>query len=182
MLYVMRHGKTDWNLKHKLQGKTDIPLNDMGRQMAREASEKYKDVHFDICYCSPLIRARETAELLLEGRDVPVIIDDRLSEMGFGIYEGIENVFDKPECPVRVLFFEPSEYKAVGGAESLEELIARTSEFLNDTALPLVNSGKDVLIVGHGAMNSALIGQVRHIPLKDFWVEGIENCRLIKLP
>ncbi len=178
----MRHGKTDWNLKHKLQGKTDIPLNDMGRQMAKEAAVKYKDVHFDICYCSPLIRARETAELLLEGRDVPIVIDERLAEMGFGIYEGIENVFEKPECPVRVLFFEPSEYKAVGGAESLDDLIRRTGDFLNNTAMPLVNEGKDVLIVGHGAMNSALIGQVRHIPLKDFWVEGIENCRLIKLP
>ena len=70
----MRHGKTDWNLLHKLQGKTDIPLNDMGRQMARQACERYKDVHFDVCYCSPLTRARQTAELVLEGRDIPVII------------------------------------------------------------------------------------------------------------
>ena len=43
MLYIIRHGKTDWNLKHKLQGKTDIPLNDMGRDMAKEAGELYKD-------------------------------------------------------------------------------------------------------------------------------------------
>lgn len=182
MLYIMRHGKTDWNLKHKLQGKTDIPLNDTGRQMARDAAIKYKDVHFDICFCSPLIRARETAELLLEGRNVPVIVDERLSEMGFGIYEGVENVFEKPECPVRELFFNPAGYKAVDGAESLEELIARTGGFLKEIVYPLVDEGKDVLIVGHGAMNSAIIGQVRHIPLKDFWVEGLENCRLIKLP
>ena len=72
MLYIIRHGKTDWNLKHKLQGRTDIPLNDEGRAMALEAGERYKDVHFDVCYCSPLIRARETAELLLKGRDVPI--------------------------------------------------------------------------------------------------------------
>ena len=181
MLYIIRHGKTDWNLKHKLQGKTDIPLNDIGRQMAKEAGELYREIHLDVCYCSPLLRARETAGLLLEGRDVPIIIDERLSEMGFGIYEGVENVFEKPECPVRELFFNPAGYKATGGAESLEDLIARTRSFLDDTAFPLVNEGKDVLIVGHGAMNSALIGQVRHTPLKDFWAEGIENCRLIKL-
>lgn len=181
MLYIMRHGKTDWNLLHKLQGKTDIPLNDMGRQMARDARERYKDIHFDVCYCSPLVRARETAKLVLEGRDVPVIIDDRLSEMGFGIYEGVEEVFEKPECPVRVLFFNPEKYEAVGGAESLESLIKRTSEFLDEVALPLVNEGKDVLILGHGAMNSAVIGNIRHKELKDFWAEGIENCKLIKL-
>lgn len=177
----MRHGKTDWNLLHKLQGKTDIPLNDMGRQMARDARERYKDIHFDVCFSSPLVRARETAELVLEGRDVPVIIDDRLAEMGFGIYEGTEEVFEKPECPVRVLFFNPEKYEAVGGAESLESLIKRTSEFLDEVAMPLVNEGKDVLILGHGAMNSAVIGNIRHKELKDFWAEGIENCKLIKL-
>lgn len=177
----MRHGKTDWNLLHKLQGKTDIPLNDMGRQMARQACERYKDVHFDVCYCSPLIRARQTAELVLEGRNIPVIIDDRLSEMGFGIYEGTEEVFEKPECPVRVLFFNPEKYEAEGGAESLADLLMRTNEFLNEVAFPLVNEGKDVLIMGHGAMNSAIIGNVKHKPLEEFWAEGIENCRLIKL-
>ena len=166
---------------HKLQGQTDIPLNDMGRKMAREAGERYKDIHFDVCYCSPLVRARETARLVLEGRDVPVIIDDRLAEMGFGIYEGTEEVFEKPECPVRVLFFNPEKYEAVGGAESLESLIKRTSEFLEEVEMPLVNEGKDVLILGHGAMNSAIIGNIRHKDLKDFWAEGIENCKLIKL-
>ena len=181
MLYIMRHGQTEWNVLRKLQGKTDIPLNDMGRKMARDARERYKDIHFDVCYCSPLVRARETAKLVLEGRDVPVIIDDRLSEMGFGIYEGVEEVFEKPECPVRVLFFNPEKYEAVGGAESLESLIKRTSEFLDEVALPLVNEGKDVLILGHGAMNSAVIGNIRHKELKDFWAEGIENCKLIKL-
>ena len=181
MLYIIRHGKTDWNLKHKLQGKTDIPLNDMGRKMAMEAGELYKDVHFDICYCSPLVRARETAELLLKGRNVPVIFDDRLSEMGFGIYEGTENVFEKPECPVRELFFNPSGYKAVDGAESLEELLKRTGDFLEDTVYPLLKEGKDVLIVGHGAMNSAIIGHVWKKPLDKFWETGIENCKLITL-
>ena len=59
MLYIMRHGRTDWNERHKLQGRTDIPLNANGRQMAEKAREEYADVHFDVCYCSPLIRARE---------------------------------------------------------------------------------------------------------------------------
>ena len=59
MLYIMRHGRTDWNAAHKLQGCSDIPLNNEGRQMAEEAHKKYKDLKFDVCYCSPLIRARE---------------------------------------------------------------------------------------------------------------------------
>ena len=77
MLYIMRHGRTDWNERHKLQGRTDIPLNANGRQMAEKAREEYADVHFDVCYCSPLIRARETAEIVLRGRNIPIIPDER---------------------------------------------------------------------------------------------------------
>ncbi|MBR1796859.1 MAG: histidine phosphatase family protein [Clostridiales bacterium] len=181
MLYIIRHGKTDWNLKHKIQGQTDIPLNEQGISMAIEAGERYKDIHFDVCYCSPLERARDTAELLLKDRDVPIIIDDRLTELGFGIYEGTENVYDKPDCPLRELFFNPGGYKPQGGAESLEDLFARTGSFLDEIAYPQVREGKDVLIVGHGAMNSAIVCQVRNKPVDKFWEEGIQNCRLIRL-
>ena len=181
MLYIIRHGKTDWNQKYKLQGRTDIPLNEEGIEMARQACERYKDVHFDVCYCSPLTRARQTAELLLEGRDVPVIYDDRLLEMGFGIYEGTEYVYDKPDCPVRELFFHPEKYKAEGGAESLQDLFARTGSFLEEVAYPMVKEGRDVLIVGHGAMNSSIICQVNHRTMAELWEVGIENCKLIKL-
>ena len=58
MLYIIRHGKTDWNIRHKLQGRTDVPLNDIGRQMARDAHDEYLNVHFDYCFCSPLKRAQ----------------------------------------------------------------------------------------------------------------------------
>ena len=73
MLYIMRHGKTDWNIQHKLQGRTDIPLNEEGRQMAKQAREDYLNIPIDICYCSPLIRARETAELVLQGRNISIL-------------------------------------------------------------------------------------------------------------
>ena len=182
MLYIIRHGKTDWNALHKLQGRTDVPLNEEGRQMAEKAREEYRDVHFDICFCSPLIRARETAEILLRGRDVPILTDDRLMEMSFGNYEGLENSFDIPDCPINELFFHPELYTAPpGGAESLDNLFARTGAFLEERAYPLLKEGKDVLIVGHGAMNSSIVCQVRMLPRSQFWSAGIENCKLMRL-
>ena len=182
MLYIIRHGKTDWNDRHKLQGRTDVPLNAEGRQMAEAAREEYRDVHFDICFCSPLIRARETADILLRGRDIPVIIDNRLAEMSFGTYEGLENSFQIPDCPINVLFHAPENYTSPpGGAESLEELFARTGAFLRERVDPLLTEGKDVLIVGHGAMNSSIVSQVRQLPRAQFWSAGIENCKLMKL-
>lgn len=182
MLYIMRHGKTEWNARHKLQGRTDIPLNDEGRFMAEKARDEYKDVHFDICYCSPLIRAKETAEILMKDRNIPIITDDRLVEMSFGIYEGVENSFQIPDCPINVLFNEPEKYKIpVKGAESFEELYSRTGEFLKEIIEPQLQQGKDILIVGHGTMNSSIVCQIRGIPIEKFWSAGIENCKLIKL-
>lgn len=136
MLYIMRHGKTDWNACHKLQGRTDIPLNDEGRMMAAEAGKKYADIHFDICYSSPLVRAKETAEIFMQGRDVPVYTDDRLIEMGFGIYEGIENSFAIDDCPINALFKKPEKYVTVEGGESFEELFARNHRLVLGGVFP----------------------------------------------
>lgn len=181
MLYVMRHGKTDWNADYRLQGGTDVPLNDEGREMAREAAKKYKDVPFDICYVSPLIRARETAEIFLEGRNVPTYVDARLREMSFGIYEGTDHVYEKPDCPMYTMFKDPAHYVAQGGAESFEELFARTGEFLKEVAEPLSSEGKSVLIVGHGAMNTSIINRYRNIPIEHFWETLCKNCELVRV-
>ena len=182
MLYIMRHGKTEWNELHKLQGRTNIPLNEDGRQMARRAHDEYLDTHFDLCFSSPLKRARETAELLLRGRNVPIRTDDRLAEMSFGLYEGLANSFQIPDCPINVLFQDPAAYtESVGGAESFEELLARADSFLTERALPEVRRGKDVLIVGHGALNSAIICCIKQLPISAFWSSGLEQCKLLRL-
>ena len=183
----MRHGKTEWNVLHKLQGRTDIPLNADGIKMAKDAAKKYREVHFDICYCSPLKRAKETAKILLEGRNVPIIYDNRLKEMSFGKYEGTQssfstsNKFEASAEQVNVLFEAPEKYIAPDDGETFEELYKRTGDFLKEIIEPQLNEGKDILIVGHGAMNSSIICQMKKIELKNFWNEGIENCKLMKI-
>lgn len=181
-LYIIRHGRTDWNDQKRLQGQTDIPLNEAGRKMAAEAAARYADIPFDVCFSSPLSRAKETAELLLKGRDIPVYYDDRIKEVSFGEYEGIAESFKIPDCPVNFFFFHPEEYtEAVPGGENVNELLARTGEFYREAVMPLLAEGKDVLVVGHGAMNMSLICNVWNLPIKDFWRPGIENCKLIRL-
>ncbi|MCR5419344.1 MAG: histidine phosphatase family protein [Lachnospiraceae bacterium] len=182
MLYIIRHGTTDWNVLRKLQGRTDIPLNEEGREMAGKAHDEYAETNFDICFCSPLIRARQTADILLEGRDIPIITDDRLMEMSFGDFEGLANSFQIPDCPINVLFKDPANYtEAPGGAESLDELFERTGAFLDEKVYPLLEEGKDVLIVGHGAMNSSIVSRIRGYSRADFWSAGIPNCKLMQL-
>ena len=155
MLYIMRHGQTDWNKVHRLQGSTDIPLNDEGRRMALEAGKKYKDLHIDVCYCSPLKRAQETA--------------------------GEESVFEHPELQAYKLFKDPVNYIPPENAESFEELYDRTGQFMDEVIRPELSKGRDVLIVGHGAMNGSIIGRVRNTPLERFWDNLGGNCELTKL-
>ena len=102
-------------MEHKLQGKTDVPLSEAGRPVVEQAAAAYRDTHIDVCYCSPLIRAVETAEIVLRGREIPIITDVRLEEMGFGICEGTTDFQDNPDNPIYPLF---RAFSAIFHAES----------------------------------------------------------------
>lgn len=181
MLYVMRHGQTDWNREYRLQGRADIPLNDLGRSMAAEAREKYGNLPLDICFCSPLMRARETAEIFLAGRKIPIIPDERLSEMSFGIYEGYDHIYDHPECPIYPLFRTPERYIPAGGAESFEEAFARAESFLTQVVRPRLERNENILLVAHGAINCCLLACLNHTPLEHLWDNFTGNCEIVQV-
>ena len=181
MLYILRHATTQWNKENKLQGRTNIPLCEEGIAEAKEAAKKYADVNFDICYCSPLIRARQSADIILSGRDIPIKEDERLMEMSFGIYEGMEGYRSISESPIGVLFSHPERYKAVPEGESLEELFSRTKEFIDEMVMPDIDKGLDVLIVGHGAMNASIICNIKKQPKEKLWYSLMKNCELFTL-
>ena len=83
-LYIIRHGETDWNTAGRLQGQADTQLNEKGIRLAQITAEGMKTIPFDLCITSPLKRARQTAEIILSGRPVPIWEDDRIREIGFG--------------------------------------------------------------------------------------------------
>ena len=82
-VYLMRHGETDYNKKGLIQGTLDIPLNEFGLELAEKTKEGFEKegLTFDYCYCSPLIRARQTAEIILRGTDTPLSYDERIREI-----------------------------------------------------------------------------------------------------
>ncbi len=87
-LLLTRHGQTGWNVEGKIQGQTDTELNETGIKQAEVIREKLFNQKIDIIISSPLKRARKTAEIIARGRDIPIIIDERLSERDFGEFEG----------------------------------------------------------------------------------------------
>ncbi|MCR4722024.1 MAG: histidine phosphatase family protein [Lachnospiraceae bacterium] len=180
MIGILRHGKTDWNVLHKIQGRTDTVLNEEGISSAKEAGNEVAECNFDICFVSPLKRARQTAEIVTEGLGIKTVIDERLIEISFGEYEGTEGVYGKPNHPLHDFFFAPAEYKATKGAESIDDLFLRIQSFYDEILRKLTDERKNVLIVAHGAFNAGLITFLLGNEKKDFWAYGQSNCSMFR--
>ncbi len=83
MIYLVRHGQTDWNLAHKIQG-PDVPLNKTGENEAKVCGRKLASFKIDRIISSDILRARQTAEIINEFLSVPIFYDMRLREASWG--------------------------------------------------------------------------------------------------
>lgn len=179
-IYVVRHGKTDWNTVKRLQGRSDTDLNQEGIEAAIRTGEALKDIPFDIAFTSPLKRAKETAELILQSRQVPVIEDERIIEISFGEYEGLisdPKHYEIPDKEFRNFFEHPENYHTPPGGESLTELGERTKDFMEDIMSRKELSGKTILVASHGCATRGILNSIRTFPIEDFWHGGVpKNC------
>lgn len=151
-IYIARHGETAWNAEHRLQGQTDIPLNDKGRKQAQALHELMKGVHLDAVYSSNLSRSHETA-LAATGGIEPEQLRD-LGERNFGKFQGKVTVDPavKPEWDARSK--DPND--ALDGGESREQFYERVQRALK-VILAAHPHGGTILIVAHGGTNQQLL-------------------------
>lgn len=179
-LYMIRHGETDWNRRKCFQGRVDVPLNDNGRRLAQLTREKMPVIAYDRVYCSPLNRARETAQILLEGRYPldQIRMDQRVIEMDFGCYEGsdITKAGKDPQHPLYNMLWHPELYTPGDKAESFQQLVDRSSGFLQDEIVPLEKECQNILLVAHGALIRSLVVAAGKKAIKDFWGVKYLNC------
>ncbi len=174
-ILLTRHGQTDWNVLKKVQGITDIELNETGIKQAEIAREKLLKFDIDVIISSPLKRARKTAEIIGKGRNIPINIDDSLKERAFGKYEG--------KSPDEMDFDELWNYKLnkkYENVESVGELFERVNRFLNN--IQEKYQDKTVLLVTHGGIAVPIRAYFEGIPegmeiLKGL---GIENCEVLE--
>lgn len=174
-LYIIRHGETAWNVERRFQGRSDIPLNEYGIELAEITSEALKDVEFDAIYASPLVRALKTAEIIKRDRNLEIITDERLLEMSFGACEG------RPSAEIKdflnTFFNDPVNFVPMEGGETYEDVVARAKDFIEDVIIPNAKTMNRILVVAHGALNRALMIHMNHQTIAEFW-EGIfqKNC------
>ena len=132
-LYLVRHGETEWNRRGLMQGRHGVGLNETGREQVEELRREIetRGLKFDVCYVSPLQRAVETAEILVRGREIEKVLDERLIERGFGEFEGKTSLEyhvgtkEKDTLDLRLNYGE-------NGVEPIKEVFRRAESFLSD--------------------------------------------------
>ena len=175
-LYIIRHGKTDWNKECRFQGAQDIPLNEEGREAARKLGQRLKDIHFDAVFSSPLSRAYETACIVAGGAQKNAL----LTEISFGEFEGLpfDQWMDTDE-PRKYFFKEPAKYQPPKGGETFTSGMERGEKFIHTVLEPLYkeNPSARVMVDAHGAILAALMTVLENRGLENFWGQGLKgNC------
>ena len=149
--YLIRHGETDWNKGGRYQGRTNIQLNDLGREQARLLGERFKYLPLDVVYVSPLDRAVATAEPVATSHGLTPITDEHFIEINFGEWEGhtIEELSEKFGSAYTDFFKDPFDHP-VPGEGSFQNAMDRAIEGFN--ILAERHKGQNVAIISHGGL------------------------------
>ncbi|BDR56153.1 histidine phosphatase family protein [Xylocopilactobacillus apis] len=186
-LYLVRHGKTEWNDEHRLQGAWgDSPLLKEDLHRVKALAERLEGIEFAEIYSSPLKRAFETAQLLAKAMNYekPIRIAEALREFDFGVMEGKrdEDLPEKYQAEVSYFFKEPEKYNGEKlHGESYQQAALRTKNFII-SLLKTYSDQSKIILVSHGGILNILINALLQIPLKDYRKHGgITNASLTRV-
>ena len=184
-ILVTRHGQTDWNVLEKIQGQTDVELNDTGRQQAEKTGKLIRNENIDLIIASPLKRAKETAQIINKNFNVTIIEDNRLMERKFGKNEGLT------KSDIKKLKENNPEINDVwnynrnidfNGMETMQDFCNRIYEFLDDIIKRYKD--KNILLVTHGGVSVPIKYYFMNEPLERLVdrnnIKGLKNCEIIK--
>lgn len=174
-IWITRHGQTNLNKKHLMQGRTNEPLNDTGRMQAKEARKKIGSIPFDAVYSSPLDRAIETASIIGNVSKNQVIIDERITEMNFGRYE--LKKYTGMGFKMTLFWLLPEIVPSPKGVETIDALVGRSSSFLSEIEK---KDYDNVLIVCHGGIIRALRGYMEDRNHGIRWRPKPKNCEILE--
>lgn len=168
VVLLVRHGETLWNELRLLQGRTNVALSGVGREQAQALAEALAQIPLSSIYCSPLLRARETAEILSVPHKITPKTDEGFVEMNFGEWEGKSHDELRKKFPQQyeTWLINPGQV-SVPGAEQLGDVQARVIDSLE--RIIEENDRKAIAIVGHGGVNRALFLSLLQASSSAFW-------------
>lgn len=166
----VRHGITDWNIEHRTQGITDVPLNETGRSQAHALARRLASERWDVIYSSDLSRAKETAEITAQALGLDVLTDARLRERNYGEAE-------TTTLEERIARWGEDWHIPPEGLEPEDEVVSRLISFLNDI-LQKHDPDSRILIFSHGELIFRTLKRlIPHVDMSEF----LHNTSLTKL-
>lgn len=173
--YIIRHGETVFNRKGRIQGWCDSPLTDLGVSQAKQLGKELKNIPFDVCFCSTSERAIDTANYILEGRNVKIISSKKLKEQSYGDFEAEKsvNIFKDG-----VSF--PDGYRFCGG-ENHNDVIERVINELKKIVSEYPNA--NVLVVCHGSAIKHIVNYLSpgFVMEKPTTAALVPNCSITRI-
>lgn len=165
-LYLVRHGETDWNIESRIQGKTDIELNEKGRQQAEELADVLKKEYgIRRIYTSRQKRAAETAEIIGQHLGIEPEVREGLEELNFGKWEGHTWKQVREMYPKEYFIWHGNRrYEVPPEGESYQHLLDRLLPMLDDI---MSNDRQDVLNITHSAVIMTLMSYLYDTPFED---------------
>jgi alpha-ribazole phosphatase/probable phosphoglycerate mutase len=183
-IFFVRHGETDWNREFKYQGITDIELNGTGLEQARRIGVRLAQTAPSRVIASPLLRARRTAELIMELNSADVTIEpcDDIKEISFGAWEGLTVSEVKERHSETFAAWRKAPFSVTpAGGESFGEVVSRAgraSKMIEAAGRP----GDVTFVVGHGAILRGLIAALMNIAdMNVMWRMRLDNCSVTVL-
>jgi broad specificity phosphatase PhoE len=175
-LVLWRHGRTEWNVQDRAQGQADVPLDEVGRQQARDAAPALASFRPAFLWSSDLQRARDTARELAALTGLETVLDRRLREYDVGIRQGTTFAeFREAHPEVYEKFFAEEDYQ-VPGAERPSAVDARMAQVLRDAADALDEGATGVLVSHGAALRSGILAFFDAPPHLREMLAGMANC------
>ena len=164
-ILAIRHGETAWNRDTRIQGSTDIGLNDTGKAQARRVAEALRDEAVDAVYSSDLLRARQTATAICASTGAPLHLESGLRERAFGVVEGLTWAEIAERFPTESQRWRKRDlsFAAQGGGEALPEFFARCMGAVQ--LIAKAHPGQTVVVVAHGGVLDCLYRAATRLPL-----------------
>ena len=168
MLYITRHGETEWNVEKRMQGRKNSNLTETGILQAKQLGNRMKDLQLDVIYSSPSGRTMHTAQLIKGDRDIPIVADEHLYEIDMGVWEGHTQVELQEKYPKEFDLFwnAPDQYESNAG-ESFYDARERVLKGLK--YILQKHEGENVLIVSHAVTALLMMGHFERRSIRKTW-------------
>lgn len=184
-LYIVRHGETEWNASHIVQGQADSPLTNNGIEQVKRTAEELKDINFSAIYSSDSGRAHRTAEIIKQDRELAIITTAALRERNFGSFEGKESdVFKMAVQEIREKISllseeEQKNAKLAADVESDAEIVSRFITKLRE--ISIAHLGDNILVASHGGPIRTFLEHVGYYKYGSLPPGAFSNAGYIKI-